>query len=126
MRSLVVRMVPVDRHSVNDPTVDQNLNGDDSYYQNQLPPVKEFSVRKLPVKRDHRNSKTVSGNAQNGEESSEPDQTSTSVSNAIGEQETGHQDETEYLDQKPVAPGGIQKIPVVSVSYANPLQAEVG
>jgi len=52
MLTLVVRVLPQNRHPVHNPTVDENLNGNDSDDNKELLPIEELTVCELPVKRD--------------------------------------------------------------------------
>ena len=52
MLPLVLRVLPQNRHTVHNPTVDEDLNGNNSDDNKELLPVEKFAVREIPVECD--------------------------------------------------------------------------
>lgn len=50
--TFVLRVLAQNRHPVQNPPVDEDLNGNDGEHNNELLPVEKFAVREVPVECD--------------------------------------------------------------------------
>jgi hypothetical protein len=117
---------PVNWHTVNDPTVDQDFDGDYRENDHEFLAMENFYFGKPPGAGQEGDGQSVEGDSDHRDKGSKSYKGDILVSHSVQKEETWHQHEPEHFQKEPGAPGGAEQVPAVAMSDAKHLKAEIG